>query len=1129
MQNDTVMTQLGDLGTRSEILFRRSPLGMSFWDKDINLLDCNDALVKMLGAKSKEEIIGEFNSRFLPEYQPNGEHSATMQAKHIQTLVREGSVAFEQYNIDSNGELLPIACMLERVDIDDDYVIVSYARDLRAEKKVQEQIDRANNRNKAMFEKSPIPISIWSANHHLIDCNYKFLEMLGLKDKSKYVGHFYEFSPELQACGTPSTKLAPMILQKADRDGISVDEWIHLDVNGEPVPSIVTVVRIDYQDTYAFAVHVQDLREELKTQAQLADASARAKIVVERAPFGIAFWSEDVNIIECNDSYVNMFGVKDKSELSVDFSARFIPKYQPCGTLSSEMVVDVLKTLKEHGFISYEWMNLDVYGNPLPINYTSIRLDVLDGYIFLSFCHDMREVKKAQKQAEQANERVQLMLDSTPIACFLINKDFEAIDCNMEAVFLFETSNVEESIGCFSKIFQDSVPANGEPSITQQFDNAMNTGWSKFEKSLQIPHSGEGINCEITFVRLVYQDEFVIAAYIMDLRAIKLMVESIRKVEIAEESSAAKSKFLASMSHEIRTPMNAIIGISEILLRKNDLLPHVEEAFAKIYSSAHSLLRIINDILDLTKIEAGKMEILGIKFETSSLINDTVQLNVIRIGSKDIEFKLNVDPNLPHVVFSDDVRIQQILNNLLSNAFKYTSIGVVELSFWAEELEEPDSCLLCMKVADTGQGMTAEHLEALFDDFERFNVMTNREIEGTGLGMSIVKSLVQLMNGKISATSVPDAGSEFTVKLPLKRIGEQNIGEDAARRLERYKENPFHARKISGFRYEPMPYGKVLVVDDVETNLYVAKGQMVPYGLQVETCYSGKDAIKRIENGETYDIIFMDHMMPGMDGIEATKIIRQLGYRGNIVALTANAIIGQADVFLSSGFDGFISKPIDVKHLDAYLKRLILANHPTEVVEAARAAAQQKREHNEEMYPGESDGIPSLLGEIFRRDASISKTIIQNIFNNRESFSDDDIRLYIINTHAMRGALANIRQTELSDLAGELEQAARERDFATINRKTPVFLQGLMDITSKLAKPQPKESLEYDKNHVLNQLSKIEEACAEFDMNNTISGIINELTNHPLPEDIRLALLDISEYVLGGDFEEAAELARSIK
>ena len=289
--------------------------------------------------------------------------------------------------------------------------------------------------------------------------------------------------------------------------------------------------------------------------------------------------------------------------------------------------------------------------------------------------------------------------------------------------------------------------------------------------------------------------------------------------------------------------------------------------------------------------------------------------------------------------------------------------------------------------------------------------------------------------------------------------------------------------------------------------------------------------IKRIEDGEKYDIIFMDHMMPGMDGIEATKIIRDMGYRGNIVALTANAIIGQADVFLSSGFDGFISKPIDVKHLDAYLKRLILANHPAEVVEAARANAQQKREHNEEIYPSgsECDGIPSLLGEIFRRDASLSRTIIQNIFSNRDNFTDDDIRLYIINTHAMKGALANIRQTELSDLASELEQAARERDFATINAKTPVFLQGLEDITVKLTKSGRNDDLMYDAEHLRNQLGKIEAACAEFDMDNKVPGIINELAGHPLPENIRSALLDIGAYVLGGDFDEAAELAGSIK
>ncbi|MCL1815603.1 MAG: ATP-binding protein [Treponema sp.] len=402
-------------------------------------------------------------------------------------------------------------------------------------------------------------------------------------------------------------------------------------------------------------------------------------------------------------------------------------------------------------------------------------------------------------------------------------------------------------------------------------------------------------------------------------------------LETAEMASVAKSSFLATMSHEIRTPMNAILGIAEIQLQNEALVPDTREALGKIYNSGDLLLNIINDILDLSKIEAGKLELVPAEYQVASMINDTVTLNMMRIGSKPITFELSVDPNIPSTLFGDELRIKQILNNLLSNSFKYTKKGLVKLSvFVKKEIDSKDSITLVFTVSDTGLGMTEEQIGKLFDEYSRFNMKANRTTEGTGLGMSITKNLIRMMNGEISVKSEVNWGSAFTIRLPQVAVGSSVLGRELAQSLEKHQISKTKQMKGAQMIFEPMSYGKVLVVDDVESNLYVARGLMSPYGLSIETASNGFEAIDKIRDGGVYDIVFMDHMMPEMDGIEAVKKIRELGYTQPVVALTANAVVGQSEVFLENGFDGFISKPIDVRQLNAVLKKFIRDRHQPE-------------------------------------------------------------------------------------------------------------------------------------------------------------------------------------------------------
>ena len=616
-----------------------------------------------------------------------------------------------------------------------------------------------------------------------------------------------------------------------------------------------------------------------------------------------------------------------------------------------------------------------------------------------------------------------------------------------------------------------------------------------------------------------------VAGAIMDITDKKEAEEAARKAIIAEESDKAKSRFLANMSHEIRTPMNAILGFTEILMQNETLTPSVSEGLERIYASCNLLLGIINDILDFSKIEAGKLDIIDAEYQTASLINDSVQLNIMRIGDKPIKFELLVDENIPAKLIGDVIRIKQVLNNLLSNAFKYTQAGKVTLSFTSIAKPHSSEVSLIFSVCDTGAGMSEEQVNKLFDEYSRFNEEgSNRTIEGTGLGLAITRNLLLLMNSEIHVESEPGKGSLFTVRIPQRASGSEKLGKKLTENLQKFRLNDLtvsEKNKAIKISREPMPYGSVLVVDDVQTNIYVAVGLLKLYGLQIDTASSGREAIDKINNGGKYDIVFMDYMMPVMDGLETTKNLRDSGYTGTIVALTADAVAGQSDMFLQNGFDAFLSKPIDVRQLDSVLLKLIRDKHPPEVIEAAR-----KHAKSASAADGDGSALSPMLIESFIRDTRNAVAVLEDMLEAESISDEENLRTYIITVHGIKSALANIGESQLSVKASELEKAGRENDLDTVTADSAAFLEELRSLLEKYEKSQNEGDAGSDFNvgELRDKLSEIADMCADYNRKGVLAAL-SDIKN--CPAETKAVLESINEHVRGGDFDEAESTARA--
>lgn len=632
----------------------------------------------------------------------------------------------------------------------------------------------------------------------------------------------------------------------------------------------------------------------------------------------------------------------------------------------------------------------------------------------------------------------------------------------------------------------------------------------------------------------VLKDNELIQGYMMTIVDVTKIIEQNhlmkRLVLQTEDANRAKTNFVSNMSHEIRTPMNSIVGITEILLRSRHS-PKEQEYLLNIQSSGRVLLTIINDVLDCSKMEAGKMQLFDEPYDTCSLFHDLRISMENRIGHSGLELIYDIDQDIPCKLKGDMGRIRQVIINLVNNAIKYTEKGSVRFSVHVRQ-KNTDKVMLYYEVADTGIGIRKGDQKILFDAFQRVEMDRNRYVEGTGLGLTISQNLVNMMGGVIEVESEYGKGSRFFFTI------EQTIIDPTPVSAVNYNGQKDNVTEKEAECLFIAPEAHILLVDDNELNLVVAKELLKPLRMQIDTAENGLQAVKMVR-GSQYDLVLMDHMMPVMDGIEAAKAIRALPedkyQKLPIIALTANAMVDARKEFLNAGMNGFVAKPIDFaricNQLKLWLPKDLVRDVPKEEAKKLLADDLSDREiqpEDPQMGFSFEEGVKHCGSKaaLMKTIRIFYRTIDSKANKIEQCLKEGLIGDYVIEVHALKSSALLIGAVPLSEAAKELEDYGKQGKTEVLEEKTPDVLtlyRDLKNILRPYAEKEEDAKKEFSDGEWITALQQIHQCIEQFDLDG-VDQIMEQLEEYQVPECIRESMDQLRVYVADVSLEEIMEL-----
>ena len=919
--------------------------------------------------------------------------------------------------------------------------------EMRVEERTRD-LNKLNNYVKLLVENASSVSILTDQNLNILYCSDRYIDLMCANDLSEIIGkplnevhQGFSDAEYLERCKNRMNCI------------LSEEKWLCEDEtitwpNGENRVYRISYSRVngDEDNFEGVVVIFRDL-----TDVRLEEAERRINDMLYSTATACFVWDETGRITAYNKECANIFGLP-RDLLPGEFNDLYFsiePEFQPDGRKTETVRMELLHQALENGFSQISGQLAKADGTPIFVDVNVTRIARMSDYRLIAYHHDTTELVTKELEVKEAERRIRLMLDATPLCCHFFGENFELIDCNKAAMNLFGIQDKQTYLNSFYTLMPEYQP-DGAVSVekAKEYLNEAFTKGHLFFEWVHQTYKGELIPSEVTLECVKYGESDIVLSYVRDLRDVKAKEQQMRESaerereaeiqkEAAQAANEAKSQFLANMSHEIRTPMNAVLGMSELLLQEK--LNERQDRYAKdIKTSAIALLDIINDILDVSKIQSGKLSLVPVHYDFHTLIDNIGSMAQFLVEDKNISFSLIMEGQIPVCLYGDDVRLRQVLVNLLGNAVKFTSEGYVQLTVGCTDTT------VKMTVSDTGIGIPAENIPTLFDAFEQIDVLKNRNTTGTGLGLTITKSIVDLMGGRISVESVYDHGTSFHVEIPM------ILGDESQIQIIDEKSVAVYA-----------PGAKVLVVDDNKTNLNVACGLMRICGICAETAESGEQAIDMVSQNQ-YDLIFMDHRMPGMSGAETTKAMRQLGIDVPIVALTASAIEGTKDILLESGMNDCLWKPI--KKVD--MMRILHEWLPGEkqITPPAETDACNENKDDEEYKEfwrkiEQVEGLSVPIGlervdgqrSVYRKTLKLMVHEIDKSVRNMPVFlAAGDMDNFHIEVHSIKGALANIGAMALSEKALGLETASGKGDMDFCISDMPDLIKELNKLNRRL-------------------------------------------------------------------------------
>jgi PAS domain S-box-containing protein len=1042
--------------TRYKTLYNSSADAITLRAADRRIVAGNRAAITMFGCKDEAELMAMAPSDIYPERQPNGKLSEEIAAATIETAIREGSAFLEWRYRRKDGSEFDATVAITPMEIEGQRMFLMTARDVTERKRAEEELRTSEIRYKTLYDASADAILLRTPDRRIIAANRSAVAMFRCRDEAEMIASpLADWYPDRQPDGQLSEEKAEEVIAETMREGATYLEWRYRRKDGSEFDATAAVTIMHLGEEDLLLTTIRDITAQKEAERALRASETKYKTLFDASSDAILLRTLDRRVFAANRAAVALFGCRDEEEFKSLQPEDFYAEYQPDGLLSSEKAPVMVENALKEGSYFFEWKYKRRDGTEFLATVLWTMMEIEGQRLLLTTIRDITKQREDEEALRVSERRHRLFAENVTDVIWTMD---------LEGYFTYLSPSAERALGSKwtpdMKIrMTDFIMPSSLPLAEREMANIIAEGQAGRRpetRTLRLEtqrRDGTTLWTEVTAAGAFDEDGKMIGilGVTRDISLRKQMEDELRRAkEAAESATRAKSQFLAAMSHEIRTPMTAILGYADLLMDPRISSSERVNYSTTIRRSGEHLLALINDILDLSKIEAGRMTLDFSQCDLVALLADVTGLLRPRAQKKGVTFSVEYSGEFPKMIRTDNARLRQAIVNLIGNAVKFTEKGSIRIvaSFLSDALRHQPAVRL--DVIDTGIGIRPEVLPQLFQPFSQGGSSITQKYGGTGLGLAISRHLVEMLGGELNVSSVLGQGSTFSVTIPTGSLENVPMLSNPAEVMEQTSAKIWTPESIH------LDGVRVLLAEDGYDNRELIQTLLSRVGATVVMAENGRIALEKAET-ETFDIVLMDMNMPEMDGYEATRILRERGYKGPIVALTANAMSGDSDRCLAAGCSEYLAKPID-RHL---LMKAIATNVDLDVaavraeiskkVDAVFSTSDASGKPAEPKSLSTHGGMPIMSTSSPDIVAGQGNAIISSFVNDPEMLpiiqrfvgrlpeQIDEMRRFLANhefselqrfAHKLKGAGGSYGYPTLTDACKTLEETAKACDFA---------------------------------------------------------------------------------------------------